>query len=453
MSLSLRARLTLSYAALVGAALALVAVLLARLVFETLAHPVLAATETSVRIAESIAATQPRAGGREIQGLIAMAAERDGVVVRLPPPHRGVAGGFDGPPARGIESFNLLALLGARAHFVRVRNDAVMIAPSQQRLRPALTAAGRVLATGLLFALVFAWLVARWLTGQAMRPLLTVTAELRRFAGGDFTPRLVRTGDREELGALIAAYNGAAANVSAAFEERRRVEEHMRRFVADAGHELRTPLTVIDGYLQILRRDSSDAAVRERALATLQSQSARMRALVERLMVLARLERPDSAESEEVEVATVAADAIAAVISARGGGVALDARATPTIRGSAGDLHEAIRNLVENALKYGAGSAVRVTVDAHDGEAVVAVRDGGPGIPAAERERIFERFYRGEERGEVEGSGLGLAIVERAAARCGGAVALECGEPGRTAFVLRLPTARRPAEPAVPLVV
>ena len=157
---------------------------------------------------------------------------------------------------------------------MHVGGDVVVISPDYWRLRSAVNLYFETLGASIVLAILIAWLVARWLTGQAIRPLLTVTAELRRFAGGDFTPRLVSTADREELGSLIDAYNGAAAKVAAAFDERQHVEEHIRRFVADAGHELRTPLTVIDGYLQILRKAKPDDATdRERALATLQAQT------------------------------------------------------------------------------------------------------------------------------------------------------------------------------------
>ncbi|MEA2720756.1 MAG: two-component system, OmpR family, sensor histidine kinase TctE, partial [Candidatus Eremiobacteraeota bacterium] len=88
---------------------------------------------------------------------------------------------------------------------------------------------------------------------------------------------------------------------------------------------------------------------------------------------------------------------------------------------------------------------------ARDESVVVRVRDGGPGIPAAERDRIFERFFRGDGRGDVEGSGLGLAIVERAVARCGGRVVLERAEPGETTFALEFPAARAPAPDPTPL--
>ena len=264
---SLRARLTLSYAALVAAALIVAAALLSRYAFDALAHPTLDAMEVSNRIAETIVAAQPHAPPAAVERLIQLEAQRDGVVIRLPPPNRRSPAGSSPEIPRGIENLNLMSLLGARTHVVHVGGDVVVISPDYWKLRSAVNLYFETLGASIVLAILIAWLVARWITGQAIRPLLTVTAELRRFAGGDFTPRLVRTGDREELGSLIDAYNGAAAKVAAAFEERRHVEEHMRRFVADAGHELRTPLTVIDGYVQILRKARPDDATdRERAL-------------------------------------------------------------------------------------------------------------------------------------------------------------------------------------------
>ena len=103
------------------------------------------------------------------------------------------------------------------------------------------------------------------------------------------------------------------------------------------------------------------------------------------------------------------------------------------------DLHEAIGNLVDNAVKYGERSKVDVRVSASEGTVVVRVRDGGPGIPRHERDHVFERFFRGERRSDVPGSGLGLSIVERSVSRYGGRVVLENGEPGRTTFALVLP--------------
>jgi two-component system OmpR family sensor kinase len=437
---SLRSRLTFSYAALVAVVLIVVAVVLTRFAFAFLAQPTLDAVTRRVAEANAIVAANPTLGARELGPLIKRRVSGHGVVVLLPP-----TGMRAGPPPMDdqqhtMRSFSFTSLLGLRPHPVRLPDGSmILIAPDLRRLASAVQLYLESLAFSIVAALVLAWAAARWIAAQAIAPLITVTSELRRFADGDFTPRPVTTNDRTELGALIAAFNGAAAQVSAAFEERVRVEEQMRRFVADAGHELRTPLTVVSGFLDVLERGGiADSAIRRRAFRTLRTQTLRMRRLVERLTALARLERADAAETETVDVTAIAQDAIAEVTTARRGDVALRVGGGDAlVMGDPGELYEAIANLVDNALKYGAGSAVSVDV-ARDGEQVlVRVNDRGPGIPPAERGRVFERFFRGEATAGVDGSGLGLAIVERAAARCGGSVRFECDETNGTTFILR----------------
>jgi two-component system, OmpR family, sensor kinase len=443
--MTLRSRLTLSYSASVGLVLVIVALVLTRFAFTLLTQPTLNAVSQAVTAAESVAAAHPNDASPAVADSVIAAAKRPGVVVfELHGPGRG-----DGPPAGGrpgrppeTTQVSLGTLLGLRPHKLRLAGGKaeILIAPDLHLLEPAVRVYLESLAVSVVLALVAAWLFARWITAQAIAPLVTVTGELRRFAHGDFTPRRVTTNDRSELGALIEAYNGATAQVAAAFAERVRVEEQMRRFVADAGHELRTPLTVVSAFIDVLERGGAeDPSIRGRAFTTLRTETKRMRRLVERLMALARLERPDAGTPEPVDVAEIAEGAVDEVLAARRGEIALHAGAGDTrILGDRGELHEAIGNLVDNAVKYGAGSAVSVEV-AREGDAVVVrVRDGGPGIPQNERKHVFERFFRGESTAGIEGSGLGLAIVQRAAERCGGTARLE-DSPTGTTFTLILP--------------
>ncbi len=438
--MSLRSRLTLSYASVVAAVLVIVALILTRFAFAFLTQSTLAAVAASVTATQAVVAAHPHDDRATLQRLILQAASRPGVIVRPPPLH---GRRRDGPPHTAADQFSLLTLLGLRPRFVRLNDGTdVFIAPDLTLLSPAVNAYLGSLAVAIALALVLAWLFARWITAQAIAPLITVTGELRRFASGDFTQRPVTTNDRSELGELIAAYNGAAAQVESAFAERVRLEEQMRRFLADAGHELRTPLTVISGFIDVLARGgSADPDISERALATLRTETRRMRQLVERLMSLARLERPERAIAEIVDVTEIARDAATQVGAARhrdvdvhhtGGGA--------LVLGDAGELHEAIGNLVDNALKYGAGSPVNVDVASENGTVRVAVRDRGPGIPEREQPHVFERFFRGQRTADVEGTGLGLAIVERAVARAGGSVRLESDATTGTTFTIVLPS-------------
>ena len=437
--MSLRSRLTLSYASVVAAVLVILAVALTRLAFGLMTQSTFAAVAESVAAANAVVAAHPNEDVEKVQRLIVAAASRPGVVVRPPPANSKRHGP---PPRSSAEQLSLASLLGLRPHFVPISGSTdVMIAPDVRALQPAVNAYLESLAVSVVLALVLAWLFARWITAQAISPLIAVTGELRRFASGDFTQRPVTTNDRTELGELIAAYNGAAAQVESAFAERVRLEDQMRRFLADAGHELRTPLTVISGFIDVLARGGqSDPEISERALSTLRTETRRMRQLVERLMSLARLERPERATAEIVDVTEIARDAVAQVGTARHRDVDVHAPGNDVVvLGDAGELHEAIGNLVDNALKYGADSPVSVDVSSANGEVLVAVRDCGPGIPEREQAHVFERFFRGRDASGIDGTGLGLAIVQRAVARAGGTVRLSSDATGTT-FTIVLPS-------------
>ena len=296
------------------------------------------------------------------------------------------------------------------------------------------------------FVVVAAWLLGRTIAGQALRPLEETTASLNRFGAGDFTPRPIQSSQRNEIGALVAAYNAAAAQVSAAFEERRAAEAQMRQFVADAGHELRTPLTVVMGFLDVLmRRAAPQAPGTVRIYETMLAESRRMRALIDKLIVLARLEHPyaDARERETFDLADVARRAVGPYTTLGSAArIALQAETDVLVAGDENELYDALVNLVENALKYAPGSQVDVRVRTDGGDAFVDVIDGGPGIPADEHAQIFDRFYRGRGReAETAGFGLGLAIAKRAVERAGGEIELASAIGYGSRFTIRLPRA------------
>ena len=241
---------------------------------------------------------------------------------------------------------------------------------------------------------------------------------------GDAVPR--------ELAPLVAAINGLMQRLESALAAQ-------RRFVADAAHELRTPITALRLQLQRLRR-SGDAAARERALGELEAGIARSQRLVEQLLQVARAE-PDGRAPRRVEV-DLAALVRAAVArhSARAEllGIDLGALAETEVRtqGDPDALGVLLDNLVENALRYTpAGGVVDVEAAFEQGQPRLRVVDDGPGIPEAERERVFDRFYRGENAHalarDASGSGLGLAIVRAIAERHGATVSLHTPPGGR----------------------
>jgi signal transduction histidine kinase len=235
---------------------------------------------------------------------------------------------------------------------------------------------------------------------------------------------------RKQLEGMLAERNAAA--------------KEYQRFLADAGHELRTPLTIVSWYVDILSGEFPAPDVVQQILTGLRTETARMRALVEKMLLLGRLDSA-SAIPRLVDVADVARD-VSVQMRARypGREIALRTQSAMIIADQ-DDVYEAVRNLVENALRYAPRSPVEIEILADASGATIAVIDRGEGIAEGERTLIFERFYRGRSRTDGEGSGLGLAIVSRVAKQWNGAIDVE-SRPGRTMFALRFPLAEE--EPA-----
>jgi signal transduction histidine kinase len=300
---------------------------------------------------------------------------------------------------------------------------------------------------------IIAWLGGRYITIQVLQPLVEVTQALQRFAARDFTPQPIAVAGKSEFDAIALAYNAAAAQVAAAFDERRQADAQMRQFVADAGHELRTPLTIVLGYIDLLKRRADEGDERSRHIfRSISIEGARMRTLIDNLVLLARMEGEDVRPPEPFELCPL----LEQIVDARKLlhprlPIELVCNVDATIIGNEVEIHEAIANVVDNAIKYAPGSPVRISAGTYDGGVEVTIADQGPGIASSDREAIFDRFYRGATRGEVEGSGLGLAIAKRAVERAGGSLVLVATSEKGTTFALRLradKVRRRAAEPA-----
>jgi len=287
---------------------------------------------------------------------------------------------------------------------------------------------------------LLAWFAGRYITLQVLRPLVEVTHALQRFAARDFTPQPIAVAGKSEFDAIALAYNAAATQVANAFAERQVAETQMRQFVADAGHELRTPLTIVLGYIDLLRRraDAGDERSR-RIFSSISAEGARMRTLIDNLVLLARMEGDDVRPSEPFDLAPLLDEiADSRRVIAPGLRIELDQVIDALVIGNRDEIHEAIANLVDNAIKYAPGSPIRIDARAADGGIAISIADAGPGILEADQAGIFDRFYRGATRGDVEGSGLGLAIAKRAVERAGGTLVLAETSPAGTTFTLRL---------------
>ncbi len=235
----------------------------------------------------------------------------------------------------------------------------------------------------------------------------------------------------------------------------RRVEEMRADFVANASHELRTPLASLSGFIDTLQGPArDDPAARDKFVAIMKTQANRMARLIDDLLSLSRIELNAHLHPQLpvdlVSIVRQVADALQMLARDRGMTITIKAPAEPLIvPGDRDELTRVFENLVENALKYGAsGKRVDLTLSRGEaaqgpGEALVAVRDYGPGIAAEHLPRLTERFYRidvGQSRAEG-GTGLGLALVKHVVARHRGRLVIDSTAGAGATFMVRLPLA------------
>jgi two-component system, OmpR family, sensor kinase len=278
-------------------------------------------------------------------------------------------------------------------------------------------------------ALIGGYLIA----ARTASPLRRIAATAEEVRSGDLTPRLrEEPSAAPELRAVIAGFNRMLERLDLAFSRQ-------RRFVSDASHELRTPLTAIRGQLEVLA-GGPDAGAEEtlRVQAMTLAEVARMEKMVEELLALAQLDERSEIALTRVDLPALLRELAAADAS----GVELGELAEGHVAGSPELLGRVIRNLLTNARRH-AGDSGRVVLSTmtRDGLVTVSVDDDGPGIPAAERERIFERFHRVDSaRGrDSGGSGLGLAISREIVEGHGGRIWVEDSPLGGARVAFELP--------------
>lgn len=270
----------------------------------------------------------------------------------------------------------------------------------------------------------------RWVGRRTVRPVLdltTVAEEVR--VTGDLTRRLDVVGE-DEVAGLARTFNAMLASLE-------RIQDSQTRLVADASHELRTPLTSLRTNIEVLDDfERLDLGDRHDLLRDVRFQLQEFGHLIDSLVALARDARADRVFTDVRldDVVAEVADSVRPFVPA---GRALVVETAPvTVRGDEDALARSVRNLLDNAVKYGHEDIeVSVTPDG-----TVAVRDHGPGVAEAHRTRIFDRFHRAPEARDAPGSGLGLAIVAQAASQHGGSVEVADAPGGGAVFRLHLPT-------------
>ncbi len=201
------------------------------------------------------------------------------------------------------------------------------------------------------------------------------------------------------------------------------------------------------GYIDVLHRGAiAEQNLARQILETMRSEGDLMRVLIGKLVLLARLESPDSYDEELVDLTALARKVVETEKPlADGSTLTFSSDGACYAMADEDEVREALHNIVDNAIKYAPGAAIRTSVQGDDGQAVIRVEDDGPGMSDEDRSHAFERFFRGGARRDVPGSGLGLAIAKRSIERAHGTISLDSRRHKGTTVTMRLPLAAETA--------
>jgi heavy metal sensor kinase len=285
------------------------------------------------------------------------------------------------------------------------------------------------------------------LVSRALSPIERLSRQADAYSVGDLTRRLPEEERDDEVGRMVVAFNRLLERLEAAFQRK-------RRFTADVAHELRTPLTILRGEVELALREHPDSPDRMRAtLHSIQEEIEHLETLVVNLLTLARSETAQAViETEPVSLLDLCSEVIGRLGHvARLQEVALEISPDSTDETVAGDptmLRQALFNVVQNGVRHSPpGGLVRIGVGSRNGDAVIEVRDTGPGIPKDALPHVFDRFFRVDTArtrlpGTGQGLGLGLAIARAVVQAHGGAVQAENRPTGGALFSITLPMSR-----------
>ncbi len=300
-----------------------------------------------------------------------------------------------------------------------------------------------LVAVGVLTALTgLAW----WVVRLGLRPLEQMGETAGAIAAGDLSRRVETADEHSEVGRLGLALNSMLGQIEQAFAERTASEARLRRFIADASHELRTPLTSIRGYAELFRRGASTRPDDlEKTMRRIEEAAQRMGVLVEDLLLLARLDQGRPLERVPVDLTRLAAAAVDDLRAASPDRpVTYESNGAIVVDGDELRLRQVLANLLENARTHTPPSTpVEVRVGTAGDDAVIEVRDHGPGMTSDDAARAFERFWRSDpSRTRASGgAGLGLAIVAAITEAHGGRAEVETAPGAGATFRVRLPRA------------
>ena len=311
---------------------------------------------------------------------------------------------------------------GLRGSFV----VAASLTSERQEVEEAVRLAALVLVTVLLIASALAWVVA----GRVLAPLRELADTARSISESDLTRRIHVSG-RDEIAGLSHTFNAMLDRLEAAFGTQ-------RAFVSDASHELRTPITIVRGHLELLG-DAPDE--RRETIALVTDELDRMSRFVDDLLLLAKSEREDFLRVTQIELGALTDELFDKAKALGPRKWQLESRGEAQLVADRQRLTQALMGLAQNAVQHtGKGDRIALGSAVEHGEALLWVRDTGPGVAPDDQERIFGRFARASaSRRRSEGAGLGLAIVRAIAEAHGGRATLSSRPGAGATFTVIIP--------------
>ena len=318
----------------------------------------------------------------------------------------------------------------------------IQVGRSEALMRTEVRDLALLLLLGLPLSVAVAGMGGYWLASRALAPIDRMTARAREITARRLHDRLPVDQPNDELGRLAIVFNETLARLESSFAE-------MRRFTSNVSHELRTPLTAIRSVGEVALRRGRDAPGYRATIESMLEETDRLATLVERLLTVARADHGDGRHAAEAVDLGVLADAVVEQLAVLAEEKQQSLSVThngahPACHGDGIVLRQALVNLVDNAIRYTpAGGAIDVRVDSADGDAILEVRDTGPGVPEESAMALFDRLHHdpADRTSSFPPKGLGLAISRWAVEAHHGRLTYSRTPGDETTFRITLPSA------------
>lgn len=458
---SLRARLTVFYAALLTMALLVYAGCVSVFFLHNLREEVDSSLDRDVETVEGALSLNPsgdlelRSHAGEVEedepdrGYFLEVWSRDGKLLYRSDELKGqglgpIPGNISGhapQPARSLRlSSGMQVRTMSRIHHMPGGNSVIVrLAVSEESLWREFWEMEAVLGVGLPIVVLLVIITGYAVAARALKPVDNMAKRAAEISADHLNERLAVTNPDDELGQLAKAFNATLARLENSFDQ-------LRRFTADASHELRTPLTAIRSVGEVSLQKPGDPKYYRDTIGSMLEETNRLTRLVDSLLTMSRADagkvQLHRTEEDLLGLARQSAYLLEVLAEEKEQTLYFEGDETVMVTADRTILRQALVNLIDNAVKYSpTKSKIVIRVTGNQREAVVEIEDSGPGIPAEHRSRIFERFYRVDKaRSRAEGgTGLGLSIAQWAVTAHGGTIEVEC-DPGRgSIFRIRLP--------------